>query len=200
VENILTEEENGTSKTNKKFWAYVKQKRSDNSGVGTLRVNSKLITDPTEKAEALNKQFHSVFNPVSQPEPVNTAGSSDMSKIKISENGVLALLKKLNPYKATGPDDLSPRLLKQLAPVLAGPLTHLFQRPLDTSTVPSDWRKARVCPVFKKGDKYQPSNYRPISLTCVASKLLEHIITSQVTHHLETTEKLTPKQHGFRPK
>ena len=200
VENILTGEDDDTSKTSKKFWAYVKQKRSDNSGVGTLRVNSKLITDPTEKAEALNRQFHSVFNPAFSPIPDNNKSTSDMPEIRISEDGVLALLMKLNPYKATGPDDLSPRLLKQLAPALSGPLTHLFQRSLDTSTMPSDWRKARVCPIFKKGDKYQPSNYRPISLTCVVSKMLEHIITSQVAHHLESTNKLTPRQHGFRPR
>ena len=121
-----------------------------------------------------------------------------MTPIKVVEQGVLAQLLRLNPYKATGPDDLSPRVLKELAHSICAPLTVLYQKSLDTATVPSDWKKARVSPIYKKGDKYLPSNYRPISLTCIASKLLEHIVTSNLNNFLETSGTLTPCQHGFR--
>ena len=113
VENILTEEECDPSQPNKKFGAYVKQKRSDNSGVGTLRVNSRLITDPTQKAEALNHKFHFVFNPASNPPPSPISLNSDVPDIKVSGYRVLKLLQQLKPNKATGPDELSPRLQKR---------------------------------------------------------------------------------------
>mgnify|MGYP001795189361 FL=1 len=77
-----------------------------------------------------------------------------MTPIKVVEQGVLAQLLRLNLYKATGPDDLSPRGLKELAHSICAPLTALYQKSQDTATVPSDWKKARVSPIFKKGDKY----------------------------------------------
>ena len=121
-----------------------------------------------------------------------------MNPIQIGIEGVQAQLQRLNPYKATGPDNISPRVLKEMADVLAAPLTALFQNSLDKSEVPDDWRKARVTPLYKKGDKYLPSNYRPISLTCVICKVMEHIVTSQMARFLEEKGKLSKFQHGFR--
>ena len=72
-------------------------------------------------------------------------------------------------------------MLKELSDVLSQPLAALFQKSLDHAIVPEDWKKARVTPLYKKGDKYLPSNYRPISLTCVTCKVMEHIVTSQMT-------------------
>jgi hypothetical protein len=64
--------------------------------------------------------------------------------------------------------------------------------------VPSDWNHANVTPVLKKGDKHNPGNYRPISMTCIACKLLEHIFASNMMQHLETNNILYELQHGFR--
>ena len=122
---------------------------------------------------------------------------SDMSPIKIDESGMQAQLLKLNPHKATGPDDIFPQLLKQMATVISPALTRIFQQSLDSGKVPDDWRKACVCAVFNKGDKYLLSNYRPINLTCVSRKILEHI-TSNLAKYLENQNKLTSRQHGFR--
>ena len=60
--------------------------------------------------------------------------------------------------------------------------------------------KANVAPVFKKGDRHSPANYRPISLTCVCAKLLEHIICKQIMSHFSENKITTPVQHGFRSK
>ena len=65
-------------------------------------------------------------------------------------------------------------------------------------SLPSDWLKANVSPIFKKGDKTCPANYRPISLTCILCKLLEHIVTSNVVKHLDQHKILYDLQHGFR--
>ena len=156
VENLLTEDD-GQETVSKKFWAYLKQKRGDTCGIDTLREGDHLVTDSAEKAEVLNRQFHSVFTSSSQ-EPPSTFDNNDMPPISIAAEGVRSQLQKLNPYKATGPDNISPRVLKELADVLARPLAALFESSLNQATVPEEWKKARVTPLYKKGDKSLPSN------------------------------------------
>jgi len=149
-----------------------------------MKVNGRLVTDAREKAEALNNQFESVFTretacTIDLP-PSNIPSIPD---IQITAPGVFKLLKDLQPHKAPGPDELSPRVLKELSQVLSDPLACIFQKSLTSSQVPSDWKQANVTPVFKKGEKYLCSNYRPISLTCVVSKVMEHIICSAIIIH-----------------
>ena len=120
-----------------------------------------------------------------------------MNNILVTPAGVMKQLRQLDPYKAAGPDNISPRVLKELADVLAPCLTSLFQLSLDKAVVPQDWKKAIICPAFKKGDRHQPSNYRPISLTCVTSKVLEHIVTSHIMCFAERENLLFENQHGF---
>ena len=78
------------------------------------------------------------------------------------------------------------------------PLLSLLFSSLQQGVVPEDWRRANVAPVFKKGQKYLSSNYRPISLTCIISKLMEHIINSSIIAHARSHNILYPLQHGFR--
>ena len=107
-------------------------------------------------------------------------------------------MKDLNPNKAPGPDGISPRLLKDLSVELAPAFTVLYRSSLTTGIVPSDWRSANVSPVFKKGERYLPENYRPISLTSIPCKLLEHILVSHILTFTEENNILCPAQHGFR--
>ena len=123
-----------------------------------------------------------------------------MNKIQVSRSGVLKLLSNLKIHKATGPDGIPGRLLKLCANELASPFTLLFQVSLDTGTIPQDWKKAKIVPVFKKGDKGKVENYRPISLTSIPCKLLEHIIHSSVMDHFDKFQIIDDAQHGFRQK
>ena len=77
---------------------------------------------------------------------------------------------------------------------------YITVKAIESGTVPSRWKSANVSGVFKKGEKSDPSNYRPISLTCIASKILEHIVHSHVMKHFEHYNVLTDCQHGFRSK
>ena len=77
-------------------------------------------------------------------------------------------------------------------------LTIIFQRSFDCGKVPDDWRSANITPVFKKGDRFKASNYRPVSLTSLCCKIQEHIITSNILRHLDDNSILTDCQHGFR--
>ena len=129
---------------------------------------------------------------------MNDSPHPSMPPITVSENGVKKLLQNLNPRKASGPDGLPCRLLQTVAKELAPSLTHLFASSIETGQIPTIWKHALVQPVYKKGDRSKAANYRPISLTCICCKLLEHIIRSEITNHLETNGIITDSQHGFR--
>ncbi|MCG8034729.1 MAG: reverse transcriptase family protein [Candidatus Thiodiazotropha taylori] len=197
---------------NKKLYTYVKHKRTENFGIAPLKSEGITYTEPTQQATVLNTQFESAF---SKPKAlslkilselklwyqgVNPKQVHQMPDIEISNSGIETLLKKLNPNKASGPDQISPRLLKELNHELAPILTKIFSCSLETGIVPDDWKTALVAPVYKKGPKHKPSNYRPISLTCISSKLMEHILVSNIMDHFDTHCLLNPFQHGFRSK
>ena len=76
----------------------------------------------------------------------------------------------VNPNKAAGPDSIKPLILKELRLEIAPVICLLFEKTLKTDQLPSEWTKAQVCPLYKKGDKTDPANYRPISLTCIFCK------------------------------
>ena len=94
---------------------------------------------------------------------------------------------------------LAPRVLKELRNEITTVLTFIFNQSLTTGVVPADWRTANIFALHKKGPKDLPENYRPISLTSICSKLIEHIVYSSICKFLEDNDILTPRQHGFRP-
>ena len=146
----------------------------------------------------MNKQFKKAFSEESSCSAEDFTSKTGLSvdmeglcnTINIAEEGVKKLLKALNPAKALGPDGISPRLLRDLADELAPALTLIFQSSLDTGEVPQDWRTAHVTPIFKKGQHYDPANYRPISLTSVPCKILEHILVSTIMNFAESNNIL----------
>jgi len=91
-------------------------------------------------------------------------------------------------------------VLKELASSLSGPLCSLFQRSLEHGSVPTDWKVGEVIPIFKKGKKDDPANYRPVSLTSVPSKVLESVVKDKIIEHFIETQQLNAAQHGFLPK
>jgi hypothetical protein len=121
-----------------------------------------------------------------------------LATIDITENGVAKILKNLKPNKACGPDGVSPKLLSLCADEFAPALTLLYRSSLKSGIVPGDWKKAHVTPIFKKGERYRPENYRPVSLTSVPCKVMEHVVVHSLMGHLESNNILIPEQHGFR--
>ena len=102
--------------------------------------------------------------------------------------------------RAAGPDNLKPLLLKELRDEIAQIIKVIFDKSLQTGTLPIEWLTANVMPVFKTGDKSLAANYRPISLTCILCKLLEQILASNIVKHLDAQEIMYDMQHGFREK
>ena len=149
------------------------------------------------------QQFRSVFT---QDDEKSAATSlhgpryPPMADITIEEAGVAKLLKGVDPSKASGPDQIPCKLLRELHIELAPVFTRLFQTSYNSGSLPSTWKSAWITPVYMKGDKCLASNYRSVSLTCVSCKLLEHILCSQIRDYLDRHNILSPYQHGFRKK
>ena len=108
------------------------------------------------------------------------------------------LLKNLSPGKASGPDEIPTRLLQTLADELTPVVTSLIRQSLSTGQLPRVWKEAWITPVFKKGARSNPANYRPVSLTCIVCKLTEHVLCTHIRSHLDKHGILTPANHGFR--
>ena len=108
------------------------------------------------------------------------------------------LISELDEHKACGPDGIRPIILKRLRASISPTLQCIFAKSLAEGQVPDDWKHANVTPLHKKGNRNDPANYRPISLTCVCCKLMEHIVVSHFRRHLEANYILNPNKHGFR--
>ena len=169
----------------------------------TPRTRWLTYSDSRSKVNILNNQFASVFSVEDQTKSIPTLGDSphpesDMGNIIIHEAGVRKLLHNLKVHKAAGPDKIPAKFLKETATELSPALTLLFQASISQSQIPEDWKWAFVAPIYKKGDRAKASNYRPVSLTCISCKVLEHIVHSSVMRHFDRIGILTDSQHGFR--
>ena len=99
------------------------------------------------------------------------------------DKGVVQYLATLNEIKSPGPDELHPRVLKELAGEISEPLAIIFEKSWRLGGVLMDWWRANVVPIFKKVEKEVPNNYRPVSLTSVPGKVMEQIIKQPVCKH-----------------
>ena len=189
----------------KSFWKYVNNKRKNKGWVSSLYdpVKQKLVHDPTDKANFLNSQFSSVFTQKTENEDhfsreVPIQGISELIRpIEIKHSDVLKKLRELNPSKSTGPDNLHPKLLKELATVITEPLVYIYRKSLELGELPAIWKKAIVVPIYKGGKREDPWNHRPISFTCITCKVLESLIGDHTLEHLKREKILTEKQFGF---
>ena len=160
------------------FW-YINSQKKDNQGIPPLkrREGNGITASEIEHAEEFNGQFTDVFNKSDHSEVSFLSRSAPfIDDIVVSGEVVTKLLKVLNPSKALEPDELHPRVLKELATELGPGFAHLFQKSPDTGEIPKEWSLANICPLYRKGDRALAYNYRPVSLTCEPCKLLEHIV------------------------
>ena len=144
-----------TSGSNKPFWTYMKSKRQDKIGIGTLKYrDSDPITDPLQKAEAFNEYFQTVFTNENFDSILNKGASPlpSISDFQITMQGIHRLLLNLDPHKPLGPDNIHGRFLKETAFEIAPLFTHPFHQSLNSGEVPKALKQAYITPIFKKGD------------------------------------------------
>ena len=137
----------------KTFYTFIKHKKTDSTGIKTLKKNGSTVTDSEQKADLLNNHFYSVF---SQQIPMKLSAlckyftnlspsqENDMPEIQVKERGVLKLLQALNISKAAGPDCIRPRVLKELSSKLIPIFTLLFQASIHQQSLPDIWKHANV--------------------------------------------------------
>ncbi len=117
--------------------------------------------------------------------------------VNFSEENVARKIKSLKPSSAPGPDKISARFLQTFSNELSKPLAILFNKSFQTGELPEDWKIGNITPIFKKGAKSEPSNYRPISLTSTPCKIMESIIKDHLVQNLSTNNLMGKSQHGF---
>lgn len=181
----------------KKFWNVLNP--PENNRIVLTSPKGEPIGDK-ECSTVLNSVFSDSFTKPScsqLPEfPRNTY--VPMYPIIIDTGGISKIINSIKTSGAFGVDGISPKFLKNTNVCCSILLAKIFQQSLDTGELPDDFKIGKVVPAFKSGDKHSPLNYRPISITSVPCKILEHIIYSHISNFLESNSFFHPSQHGFR--
>ena len=177
-------------------YSYIHSMSNSNTMPPSLHLDGNLASSDYEKATLFNQYFYSVFTRSSFQLPtLSTNLSKSICEVTFSELDVFCVLRSLDPTKAMGCDNISPRLLKHCALSLYLPLHHLFTLSLSQCYLPVEWRTHLIKPIFKSGDKSSVRNYRPISLLPVISKVLEKLVYNNIVDFV--TSSISPHQFGF---
>ena len=173
------------------------------STIPPLEKNGTIYVDEFEKAQLLNdfftQQTHLDESNANLPNLVPFNGTSELDSIILNSIEVESVLKSLASGKASGPNGLNNRILKELSKELAQPLCNFFNFSLDEGVLPSSYEEANVCPIHKKDERSLVNNYRPISLLNAEVKVFERLIFKHLFNHLQENSFLTSLQSGFMP-
>ena len=192
----------------KGFWRTIKSILQFKSKTTSQRNSS--TTDSKAKANNFCKYFSSAAAAIkshaiklknfvwSQPKNASLRTTNTFRFSYVSMTFVMKELKKIKRNKSTGPDELPPSFLRDCASVIARPLHHLINLSISTGVIPREWKVAKVTPIFKSGKIDVPSNYRPISVLPVLSKILEKAVHHQLIEYLENNLLLMNTQFGYR--
>ena len=181
-----------------KIYNYIRSLSSKSSLTPSMHFNSFSAKNDYDKAQIFNKYFHSIFTRSSFTlPPISELPSvvSLISDIFIPESDVFSELSLLDTSKTMGIDNIGPKILKFCAPALYLPIHHLFSLSLSSQRLPTEWCTHLITPIFKSGDRASTKNYRPISLLCTISQVLEIIIYSKII--AVVFPKISPYQFGF---
>jgi hypothetical protein len=189
------------SKSNPKLlYSYIKKKQGVKEYIRCLRNQQGEITSNTaEIVNILNEQFQSVFvkNEDDNIKELETKTVNMCSEPKFVIDHVKNKILALKPFKSVGVDMVHGYVLRECVESLARPLSLIFQQSYNDGVVPAIWKKANITPLFKKGGKLEPANYRPVSLTSIVCKLMESLLKDTMVEHLEANQLINVNQHGF---
>ena len=158
------------------FYRYINSQKKDAQGIPPLkkRKGGGVAQSESEKAAEFNGQFTDVLTKYEYSQvPLLDRSAPFMEDIVVTKEGVTKLLKGLSHSKASGPDELHPRVLKELATELGPIFAHLLQQSIDSGKIPKESPLANISPLFKKRNRSLACKNRPVSLTCVLCKFME---------------------------
>ena len=186
-----------------KFWSFVKSLRRSSSSIPPLCSNGLCFQSDSHKANCLNSFFISCLNKSAlplNPIPPSTPSFPCPSSFLCSESVIISLISHLPSKTASGPDGISSWMLKSTSSSIASPLCHIFNLSISSGLVPLDWKSSFVVPIPKSAPtSSSPSNYRPISLLSLVSKLLEKHIHTLLYDFCISNNLISPFQFGFLP-
>ena len=197
--------ENNPSTSQKSYWKIINRVMNKCRAPKIpplLLINNRFILDCREKAKLFNDFFSKQCKPIINSSVLpNFIFLTDqrIDQLTIGNDDIIALIRNINPNKATGSDGISGQMLLLCDDSVILPLKIIFRNILSTSTYPDIWKLANVTPIFKKGDKQLIKNYRPISLLPICGKMFEQIIFNKLYSYLNGNNLITKNQSGFRP-
>ena len=179
------------------FYSYVNSSKSARVKIGPLiDEDGGVVIDPQDQAEIFNSYYATVFTrTVVDIQSVDHPTTNLIEDVEIDVERVMNTIDGLKAKSASGPDDIGNLVLKELKEQLSSPLSVLFRKSLDEGVVPKDWKDSSITPIYKKGRRSEPGNYRPVNLTSNTCKLMEKIKVP-LEDHLER-HVIGNSQHGF---
>ena len=190
----------------KKFWNYINSKRTTKSAIGDLVTtdnygNTVTVSGNDQKAEVLGSYFSGVFtkeNNISYDTRniIKTDETLSQLNCQFGKEIILDKISQLNVCKSPGPDSFHPRVIYELRYELCEPLYILFTTSYNSGRLPADWRSANISAIYKKGNKKEPKNYRPVSLTSVTCKVMESIVRDIVMDNFLSCDFFSDNQYG----
>ena len=184
----------------KLFHAYLRERKKGCPSVGPLRkADSTLIHDGAGMSEQFADAFSSVYvaSTPANPHPFQTYHGS-LGELQVTYDAVRGVLGSISPSSSSGIDNVHPSILVGCADVIALPLTLIIRKSFDDGVLPSLWKISRVAPIFKSGSKFDPLNYRPVSITSAPCKVAERLIANHILDYLDQEDILCRRQFGFR--
>jgi hypothetical protein len=183
------------------FDKYVNKKLNGSNGIAPLRnFDGNLVTNDSKRAALLNNYFCSVFtvdDGIINTSSLSASAVSSAALPFFTPSPIQKHIKQLETGSANGPDGLPAIFYKNTASIISYPLSVLFNLSLQTADNPPVWKLASVIHIFKKGSPSDPSNYRPISLTCISSKIIEAGIKDHLLAQMKISGALSNSQHGI---
>ena len=168
--------------------------------IALKKENGELTKTDQETADLLSTYFKEVYtveDTTNIPTVTQTVFNWEDTQLNFSSDVVMKKLQQLKTDKSPGPEGIHPLLLKECAAVLAKPLSLIFQQSYKTGILPDDWKTAHIVPIFKKGNRTDPANYRPVSLTSIPCKVMETIIKENLVNFWKNNDIFCTEQHGF---
>ena len=179
----------------KKFWLQVKSASKSTRIPDTVFLKGTTSSDSKTKADMFNTFFYSQFSRASKYDTDIDFNLDESFEIDFNMGKVKDILSNIDCNKAQGPDNIHGIVLKKCAEALAKPLSIMFKLIYNTGIIPTEWKLANVVPVFKKDDKENVENYRPISIACTCGKVMERIMYDEL--YCRIINLIDSRQHGF---
>jgi len=183
------------------LWRYVRSECEVANSIPPLKDgDGNSIFSQQQKADLLNTCYSKVFS-VTENDPQDPPVArfrADLDRFSFSASSISKWITKMQKSGSINPDGFSVNALKMFLDMFSLYLTKLFQKSISMNALPASWKMAHVCPIFKKGDRSAPENYRPISLTSGVCRIFEHLIADNLNSCFSKMNFFFRGQHGFQ--